>query len=77
MGGRNYSILAVCRKADAVYFPKEHPGYYLRTVSSYNPEWKAATEQLGDRAGWTVIWREFAPLKKLVQHKTYKFEEGH
>ena len=77
MGGRNYSILAVCRKADAVHFPKEHPSYYLRTVSSYNPEWKAATEQLGDRAGWTVIWREFAPLKKLVQHKTYKFEEGH
>ena len=77
MGGRNYSILAVCRKADAVHFPKEHLGYYLRTVSSYNPEWKAATEQLGDRAGWTVIWREFAPMKKLVQHKTYKFEEGH
>ena len=74
MGGRNFSILAVCRKADAVHFPKEHPGYYLRTVSSYNPEWKAATEQFGDRAGWTVIWREFAPLKKLVQHKTYKFD---
>lgn len=77
MGGRNFSILAVCRRADAVHFPKEHPEYYLRTVSSYNPEWKAATEQYGDRAGWTVIWREFAPAVKLVQHKTYKFEEGH
>ena len=76
-GGRNFSLLAVCRRADAVHFPKEHPEYYLRTVSSYNPEWKAATEQYGDRAGWTVIWREFAPARKLVQHKTYKFEEGH
>ncbi len=74
MGGRNFTILAVCRKADARHFPKEHPGYFLRTVSSYNPEWKAATEQLGDRTGWTVIWREFAPMRKIVQHKTYKFD---
>ena len=75
MGGRNFSLLVICRKADAVHFPAEHPGYLLRTVSGYNPEWKAATEQFGDRVGWTLIWREFAPAKRLVQHKTYKFEE--
>ena len=75
MGGRNFSLLVICRKADAVHFPAEHPGYLLRTVSGYNPEWKAATEQFGDRVGWMLIWREFAPAKRLVQHKTYKFEE--
>lgn len=74
MGGRNLTILVVCRKSDVRHFPKEHPGYFLRTVSSYNPEWKAATEQFGDRAGWTVIWREFAPARRIVQHKTYKFD---
>ena len=74
MGGRNFSVLAVCRKADAVHFPKEHSDYFLRTVSSYNPEWMTATEQLGDRAGWTVIWREFAPSRVIKQSKTYKFD---
>ena len=77
MGGSNFSLLVVCRKADAGHFPSEHPGYFLRTVSSYNPEWKATTEQFGDRVGWMLIWREFAPAHVLVQHKTYKFEDGH
>ena len=76
MGGRNYSLLAICQKADAVHFPKEHPSYLLRTVSSYNPEWRAVTEQMGDRVGWTLIWHEFAPMRVLVQHKTYKFDGG-
>ncbi len=75
MGGRSTSLLVICRKADAAHFPDSHPDYFLRTVSSYNPEWKAATEQFGDRVGWALIWREFAPAKRLVQHKTYKFEE--
>ena len=75
MGGRNFRLLVICQKADAGHFPAEHPDYLLRTVSSYNPEWRAATEQFGDRLGWMLIWREFAPAKRLVQHKTYKFEE--
>ena len=77
MGGRNFSLLVVCRRADAAHFPSEHPDYFLRTVSGYNPDWRAATEQLGDRVGWMLIWREFVPAHVLVQHKTYKFEEGH
>ena len=48
-----------------------------RPVAEYNPDWRAATELSGDRLGWMKIWREFVPLKKLVQHKTYKFEKGH
>ena len=77
MDGRNFRLLVVCQKADAAFFPKEHPDYELRTVAEYNPDWRAATELSGDRLGWMKIWREFVPLKKLVQHKTYKFEKGH
>ena len=74
MGGRNLQLLVICQKADAKHFPAEHPDYFLRTVSRYNPDWQVATEQLGDRFGWNMIWREFAPLHVLVQHKKYKFD---
>ena len=76
MGGRNFRLLVVCQKADAAFFPKEHPDYELRTVAAYNPDWRAATELSGDRLGWMKIWREFAPAQKIVQHKTYKFQKG-
>ena len=74
MGGRNLELLVVCQRADAVHFPAEHPDYFLRTVSRYNPDWQVATEQLGDRLGWNLIWREFAPSHVLSQHKKYKFD---
>ena len=74
MGGRNFHLLVICQKADARHFPAEHPDYFLRTVSCYNPDWQVATEQLGDRFGWNLIWKEFAPLHVLVQHKKYKFD---
>ena len=74
MGGRNFQLLVICQKADARHFPVEHPDYFLRTVSCYNPDWQVATEQLGDRIGWNLTWKEFAPLHVLVQHKKYKFD---
>ena len=74
MGGRNLELLVICQRADAVHFPAEHPDYFLRTVSHYNPDWQVATEQRGDRIGWMKIWREFAPLKILTQNKRYKFD---
>ena len=76
MGGRNFKLLVVCQRADAVHFPSEHPDYLLRTVSRYTPDWLVATQQIGDRLGWTLIWKEFAPIRKIVQHKTYKFDKG-
>ena len=74
MGGRNLQLLVICQKADAVHFPAEHPDYFLRTVSRYNPDWQVATEQIGDRFGWTMIWKEFAPLHVMAQSKKYKFD---
>jgi len=74
MGGRNFDFLVVCQKADARHFPAEHPDYFLRTVSRYNPDVHAATEQFGDRFGWNMIWKEFCPVRKIVQNKTYKFD---
>jgi len=74
MGGRNFQLLVICQKADARHFPVEHPDYFLRTVSCYNPDWQVATEQLGDRIGWNLIWKEFAPLHILTQNKKYKFD---
>ena len=74
MGGRNLQLLVICQKADAVHFPAEHPDYFLRTVSRYNPDWQVTTEQLGDRFGWTMIWKEFAPLHVMKQSKKYKFD---
>ena len=76
MGGRNFRMLAVCQKADAWAFPESHPDYELRTVSAYNPDWCPATELQGDRLGWTKIWREFAPARRIVQDKEYKFQKG-
>lgn len=74
MGAHNVEMLVICRKEDARHFPSEHPGYFLRTVSRYNPDWQVTTEQRGDRSGWMKIWREFAPLKVLTQKKKYKFD---
>jgi hypothetical protein len=74
MGAKNLSMLVICQKADAVHFPSEHPDYYLRTVSAYNPGWRVATEQVGDRVGWMTIWKEFVPEKKIAQTKKYKFD---
>ena len=74
MGGRNLQLLVICQKADAVHFPAEHPDYFLRTVSRYNPDWLVTTEQVGDRFGWTMIWKEFAPLHVMAQSKKYKFD---
>ena len=76
LGGRNVQLLVVCQKADAAHFPSDHPDYFLRTVSRYNPDWQVATEQRGDRCRWTMIWREFAPLRVLKQDKKYKFDGG-
>ena len=75
MGGRNFQMLVVCQKKDAACFPPEHPDYFLRTVSRFNPDWQIATEQRGDRYGWNLIWREFAPAKIMVQKKKYKFDK--
>ena len=75
MGGRNLRLLVVCQKADAACFPFDHQDYDLRTVSEFSPDWNAATELAGDRLGWMKIWREFAPAHRIVQHKTYKFQE--
>lgn len=75
MGGRNFRLLVVCQKADAAVFPRNHPAYELRTVSRFSPDWDTASEQAGDRLGWMKIWREFAPARKIVQHKTYKFQK--
>ncbi len=75
MGGRNFQMLVVCQKRDAACFPSEHPDYFLRTVSRFNPDWQIATEQRGDRYGWNLIWREFSPAKIMVQNKKYKFEK--
>ena len=75
MGGRNFRLLVVCQKADAAFFPRSHPAYELRTVSCFSPDWDTASEQAGDRLGWMKIWREFAPARKIVQHKTYKFQK--
>ena len=75
MGGCNFRLLVVCQKADAGFFPKEHPDYDLRTVARFNPDWLVASEHVGDRFGWMRIWREFAPARKIVQKKTYKFQE--
>ncbi len=74
MGGRNLQLLIICQRADAVHFPAEHPDYFLRTVSRYNPDWQVVTEQLGDRFGWMRIWREFVPMHVLKQNKKYKFD---
>ena len=73
-GGRNFDVLVICQKNDAACFPPEHPGYFLRTVSSYTPDWFAATEQFGDRYGWNLIWTEFASAKKLEGKKKFKFD---
>ena len=75
MGGRNFRLLVVCQKADAGFFPKEHPDYDLRTVARFNPDWMVASEHVGDRFSWMRIWREFSPVRKMVQKKTYKFQE--
>jgi hypothetical protein len=75
MGGRNFSLLVVCQKADVKRFPSEHPDYFLRSVSTFNPEWQVATEQVGDRYGWMRLWREFMPEKIIVQHKKFKFQQ--
>lgn len=78
MGGRNFRLLVICQKADAGFFPKDHPDYDLRTVTAFNPDWLVASEQVGDRLGWMRLWREFAPAQKIVDHKTYKFQgKGH
>ncbi len=78
MGGRNFRLLVVCQKADAAFFPKEHPDYELRTVAKFNPDWSPATDIYGDRFGWTRIWHEFAPEVRIAQNKTYKFQKkGH
>ena len=74
MGGRSVSLLVICQKADAIHFPADHPDYYLRTVARYNPEWQVATQQLGDRVGWMLVWDEFVPIEKPHQDKKYKFE---
>ena len=75
MGGRNFRLLVICQKADARFFPKDHPDYDLRTVACFNPDWIVASEHVGDRLGWMRIWREFAPARKIVQNKTYKFQK--
>ena len=78
MGGRNFRLLVVCQKADAGCFPAEHPDYELRTVAQFSSDWNAASELDGDRLGWMKIWMEFAPARKIVQNKTYKFQKkGH
>ena len=74
MGGKNLSLLVVCQEEDAVWFPSAHPDYEVRTVREFSPDWNAASEIDGDRLGWMKIWREFAPARKIVQHKTYKFQ---
>ena len=74
MGGRNFRLLVICQKADAGFFPKDHPDYDLRTVAAFNPDWLVASEQVGDRLGWMRLWREFAPVRKKVENKTYKFQ---
>ena len=74
MGGRNFHLLVICQKADARFFPKDHPDYDLRTVAAFNPDWLVASERVGDRLGWMRLWREFAPVRKKVENKTYKFQ---
>ena len=75
MGGRNFSLLVVCQKADVKHFPAEHPDYLLRSVSVFNPDWQVATEQIGDRYGWMLLWKEFLPEKTIVQNKKFKFQQ--
>ena len=75
MGGRNFSLLVVCQKADVKHFPAEHPDYLLRSVSVFNPDWQVATEQIGDRYGWMLLWKEFLPEKIIVQNKKFKFQQ--
>ena len=74
MGGCNLQLFVICQKADALHFPTEYPDYFLCTVSRYNPDWQVSTEQIGDRFGRTMIWKEFALLHVMKQSKKYKFD---
>ncbi|MDD3154081.1 MAG: hypothetical protein PHS41_04380 [Victivallaceae bacterium] len=53
--------------------PKEH--IFVRTVREFNPGGDVTNHRLGDRDGWTMIFTEFRPRKRLKTKKKFKFEE--